>query len=124
MKVYVITKGSYSDYHICAVSLDPEEADRLARIYSDSWDSAGVEEFDTEEHRDWHAGRVPYIVTFHRGAYFLKPSVGLSFDSNFTPRIDAALDAVRVYLYAADAESALKIAADKRAEYLALRAGL
>lgn len=28
-KVYVITKGCYSDYHICAVTLDKEKAERL-----------------------------------------------------------------------------------------------
>lgn len=33
MKVYVITKGIYSDYHICGVALDKERANRLASFF-------------------------------------------------------------------------------------------
>ena len=36
MKVYVITRGSYSDYKICAVSLDKNNYD----IYADDKESA------------------------------------------------------------------------------------
>lgn len=28
-KAYVITKGTYSDYHICAVTLDKSRAEKL-----------------------------------------------------------------------------------------------
>lgn len=31
MKVYVITKGIYSDYHICAVAMDEEKAKVLGK---------------------------------------------------------------------------------------------
>lgn len=48
MKVYVITKGEYSDYHICAVTTDEETAEKLAEKYSDSYDEALIEEFDTD----------------------------------------------------------------------------
>lgn len=36
MEIYVITKGTYSDYHICALTLDKEKAECLKKIYSDS----------------------------------------------------------------------------------------
>lgn len=49
MKVYVITKGDYSDYHICGVSLDKEEAELIAEKCSTSYDEASVETYDTEE---------------------------------------------------------------------------
>lgn len=47
MKVYVLTEGEYSDYHIEAVKLDKEEADRLALVHPD-WE---IEEFDTDDVR-------------------------------------------------------------------------
>lgn len=49
MKVYVITKGAYSDYHICGVSLDKNMADKIAEGCSDSYEDAEVEVYDTEE---------------------------------------------------------------------------
>ena len=47
MKVYVLTEGEYSDYHIAAVKLDKEEEDRLALVHLD-WE---IEEFDTDDVR-------------------------------------------------------------------------
>lgn len=127
MKVYVITQGSYSDYHICAVATDPEKAEKLAKLYSDSYDSAEVEEYDTEEHQDWFCGRVPYEVTFWKD--FSKPHLSLLGPSaTFTPGAKILPHfypvEMRVFLYAPDAETALKIAQDKRAEYLAQQAGI
>ena len=49
MKVYVITKGAYSDYHICGVSLDKNLADKIAEGCSDNYEDADVEVYDTEE---------------------------------------------------------------------------
>lgn len=50
MKVYVITAGHYSDYHICAVAIDPVSAENLRLLYSDGWNGlASIETFDTEE---------------------------------------------------------------------------
>ena len=50
MKVYVITKGSYSDYGICAVAIDPDRAELLRKYYSrDGWEVARIEEYDTDD---------------------------------------------------------------------------
>lgn len=51
MKVYVITAGAYSDYHIEAVTLDPDKAELLRKLHS-GYDEAHIEEFDTEEEAD------------------------------------------------------------------------
>ena len=48
MKAYVITKGEYSDYKIYAVTLDKEQAELLKAEYSDKWDEAFIEEYDTD----------------------------------------------------------------------------
>lgn len=45
MKVYVLTEGEYSDYHVVTVKLEKGQAEKLARIHPD-WE---VEEYDTDE---------------------------------------------------------------------------
>ena len=49
MKIYIVTKGSYSDYHICGVAVDLKEAERLQNINTDEWDMARIETYDTED---------------------------------------------------------------------------
>lgn len=51
MKVYVITNGEYSDYQICAVTLDKEQAELLKIRYSDKYDTAYIEEYDTDDYK-------------------------------------------------------------------------
>jgi len=51
MKVYVITQGSYSDYHIVGVKLTREEAERVVALANDEdcYDYAEIEEYDTDD---------------------------------------------------------------------------
>lgn len=53
MKVYVITAGEYSDYHIVTVTTDKEKADNFVKVHNDSkcfyYDDAYVEEYDTDD---------------------------------------------------------------------------
>lgn len=58
-KVYVVTKGSYSDYHICRIFLDKKKAEKYKESISDSsYDGkADVEEYVLgEENQDWVFG--------------------------------------------------------------------
>lgn len=51
MKVYVITSGKYSDYHIDAISLDKDEAYRICATLNNNRPAdmyCDVEEYDTE----------------------------------------------------------------------------
>jgi hypothetical protein len=48
-KVYVVTSGSYSDYHIVAVFSTREQAEEFAATYNRSYDSNQVEEFVLNE---------------------------------------------------------------------------
>lgn len=48
-KIYVVTQGDYSDYHIIACFTDKEKAELCAKIYSDYYDEAGVEEYDIKD---------------------------------------------------------------------------
>lgn len=48
-KVYIVTLGDYSDYHICAASLDKAHAKILAEKYTDSYYEARIEEYELDE---------------------------------------------------------------------------
>ena len=138
MKIYVITKGSYSSYHICAVATDKKKAKKLAKIYTDRYDDAKVEEYDTEDCEDLLSGKVPYEVIFDVAGEVLdarkvidvwdfNPVVSLTrvyehgINFHCPGRYSAALS---VGLYASSEEEAIKIAAEKRAKYLAEKNGL
>ena len=62
MKVYVITKGSYSGYHICGVSLDKEEAKKIEELVTPDWEDGMVEEYDTESFSPFLQGGKLYRV--------------------------------------------------------------
>lgn len=58
-KIYVVTKGIYSEYHICRVFLDKDKAEEYRKSISDSsyGGKADVEEYEVdEENQDWVFG--------------------------------------------------------------------
>lgn len=130
MKVYVITKGRYSEYHICAVTTDPDTAERLARIYSDRWDDASVEEYDTDASQPLLDGRLPYQVWFYRtGTVEIRPEIEDLGDERYEmkevreyPETHSLSEIV--YMLAPNEEKAMKIAIDRRTQYQAEKAGI
>lgn len=122
-KVYVITAGSYSDYHICAVSLDPQKAEVLAKFYTKhGYDEAGVEEYDADyEYDRIESGCQMYIVTFDKqgDVEHLAPA-----GTNTRENVFSWGEGVMAEVWAKDAKSAVKIAAEKRAMYLAEKEGI
>lgn len=123
-KVYVITAGSYSDYHICAVSLDQQKAEALAKFYTKhGYDKAGVEEYEADyEYDRIESGCQMYIVTFDEQGDVehieldsapMSENVFLSWGRS-----------VKAEVWAKDAKAAVKIAAEKRAMYLAEKEGI
>ena len=131
--VYVVTKGCYSDYHICAVTLDKEKAERLRKLFDGGgMDEAGIEEWDTEKHDDFLAGRMPYCVIFLEDGNVFSADCdtwGLEyFETGITEtpiwQNMKKLSGLCVNLYAEDKESAIKIAAEKRAKALAEKRGI
>lgn len=49
MKLYAVTKGDYSDYHIITLTADKEVAKKLAKRFSGTYDDAMVEEYEDGE---------------------------------------------------------------------------
>lgn len=130
MKIYVITKGSYSDYHICAVTTDKEKAERLVLFYTDRWDEAKIEEFEEDEIPDDY---MPiYFVQYKNGKWCVnKRGIGspdYEYEHAFFDRdyIRGTYDFNCFYcdVMADDEEHAIKIARDlyakKKAELMGL----
>lgn len=131
MKIYVITAGEYSDYHICAASLDKEQAEYLRKIYSDGWDDAQIEEFDTDQNPVISALRKFYRVEVNAdGTIYEAKECYVPAETPF--RDTFTLSSYPIYgeygltaqLEAKDLEHAKKIALDKRAELSASIVGV
>ena len=116
-KVYVITKGAYSDYHICTITADPELAKRLAKIYSDDFNDAEIEEYRLNECNK----RQLYGVVFDKHGNIVKIKAD-EYEIQKEEGIDTWSerdDDITFWVYAKDIDHAQKIAQDKRAEYIA-----
>jgi hypothetical protein len=122
MKIYVITKGEYSDYRIVAVAIDPEKADQLAEFFSDRYDTAEVEEYDTEDVPDLTKGMKVFCIRFNKcGEVVYIHERPDCWDCSIALCADCS---VLMYIQANNEEEAIKIGAEKRAKYLAERMGL
>ena len=124
-KVYIITKGAYSDYHICAVTLDKKHAENLKRLLTDRYDEAYIEEYIIDETKE--NGSV-YEIEF----YTDKPQKVCidEYDGwgkgNKTPIIqDWHTDCVlKVIVRAKDEKHAIKIAQDEYAKWKTQKEGI
>ena len=132
MTVYVITKGDYSDYHICAVSTDKKKAEVLRKAFDDKdgWREARIETYETNQ----------FLTEIESGMKLfecaMKDDVEMSVSTYMSDLdyIDDLCFRVReyskgymapgygVYVWAKDSDHARKIAADKIAEYKARKA--
>ena len=134
MKVYVITQGSYSDYHICAVAVDKEGAVLLSRYFSDGYGLAQAEEYDTE-------AKLPNSEVLFRLIPIYKVEIRkdgrcfsgiLGYHDSAEPyknhfrfgNLSGDGDTFYAFLTANDEAHARKIAFDKRAQMIAERFGL
>ncbi len=120
MKIYAITKGNYSGYHICALTVDKEKASRLREIYSDSYEDANIEEYYDGEGKDisvlWEycENKAGYTHTVLYDRNDVREHV------EFYPESSTFY----VYVFANDREHAEKKAHDMIAEYKARKEGI
>ena len=123
-KVYVITKGSYSDYHICAVTMDKARAENLKKLFSDRYDEATVEEYILNECKE---NGSMYYVDFPDDE---PQRIGLDefAGAYVAPNMDRCVldwyDPIRVYVRAKDEQHAIKIAQDEYAKWKAEKEGV
>lgn len=127
--VYVITQGSYSEYHICAVTLDKERAIKLSKFYTDSDGEARIEEFDLDDPTDAvieNLVPVYYVIIGKDGA--CRAKICKYHDNNKPFMAAYQLDpnnlSFSATLTAKNENHAIKIAQDNRAKKLAEFFGL
>ena len=121
MKVYVLTCGEYSCYHIVGVLLDEEQAKIAAEVMSDRYNDVEVETYDTDELKfikpGWKYWTIAFsecdhaIVDTFRDDYYL--------DALGEPRLCTINHRWYVDAYAEDEDHAIKNASDKLSKYLA-----
>ena len=122
MKVYVITKGSYSDYSIRGVAIDKELAEKIRKQVSDRFEEANIEVYDTDKYMPLAEGKKPYSVgidekngsciALYEREYDIEECNGKVIRKTYGSDAWYGID-----LWAKDKEHALKIARDKIAEY-------
>ena len=112
MKVYVITQGEYSDYHIVGVTLDKEVAEKCVKVHSGkNWYVPRIEVYDTNDFKK-----------------YTKPCWWVDYEDMTVHRCELA--SMESYsfgdeiIYADTEQHAIKIAGERKAKMLAERAGL
>lgn len=129
MTHYVLTSGSYSDYHIVTVFSNKAEADELCEKINARvglWDECRVEEFED-------GIVVPYSDSKSYWVYFDKHGKVERYDCS-SSNLEYCLmgdvsyceknGSFSIYLFADSDEEALKIASEKRAKYIAEHTGV
>ena len=123
MKIYVVTKGCYSDYHIITATTDEELAYKIRdKFTSDySWGEAEVEVYEDAE-------------IFMKPCYFLRfDKSGNVIESREESDSEYGYDQTQgedilgnfyIHIPADSVEAAIKIGAERRAMYLAQKYGL
>lgn len=115
-KIYVVTRGDYSDYHIITATTDFERADEIAKkfkgeieIYDDSkmyLKNIYFVSFDP-------SGDVDYCELENEYSYPYKENISYRRDQSISMKVEAD-----------DTQSAIKIVAEKRAKFLAKKEGI
>lgn len=119
-KAYVITKGYYSDYRICAVTLDKDIAEKLRKKFDDDMSEANIEEYDLDKYNKDNVDYNSYSVKFNFAGDIQEIRVNSEeCDECIYEKYGLVVD-----LRAKDINSAIKIAAERRAMWLAKKEGI
>ena len=124
MKVYVVTTGTYSDYHIITATIDKSVAEAVAKKFDDEYSHTYIEEYENAEvllKPCWFVlfekdGSVRSIKNASSSCY--------SYENINQCEMTNATGDVYVHVSADTAEAAIKIAAERRAEFLAEKEGI
>lgn len=127
MKIYVVTRGFNSDYHIIAATLDEERAKILKDKFDGdcSWNKTRIEVYEDSE----EIVKPLWEVFFNdKGEVddICQNTSSYSYGAirNFEPQYYNKLRKLHINVFADTTEAAVKIAAEKRAQYLAEKNGL
>lgn len=121
--IYVVTQGTYSGYHIISATTDKVLAEAIRDRFTEDFYEARVEEFRNSAvalRPLWFvkftsAGQVYRCFECEDGYDYTKPLNVCNYD---------AVGMVYIYVLSYTKEDAIKIAAEKRAQFLAEENGL
>lgn len=121
MKVYVLTSGVYSDYHIVGVLLDGEQARIAAEVMSNRHNDVEVETYDTDDLKFIKPGWKYWTVVFSEYDHAIVDiNCHNYFGSLDEPNLFGAYHKNwYVDVYAEDEKHAIKNASDRLSKYLA-----
>ena len=129
MKVYVITKGSYSDYHIVGVTTGKDVAERIVKRFSNEFEYAHIEEYYTDTWDDILKNGSLYNVSEREsGEVFVCEVNDYDVSENWSERNKVVVHTyknmkgkktylLRAYVVATGEEHAKKIACDLFAQW-------
>lgn len=126
MKVFVVTRGEYSFYHIVAVKTNRDEAEMIASLYGEY---ANVEEYDTDDIKiTWRPGSKYFDCDLNKDGS-IEVEVDRWSSESEIPASDEVWESftgnrLSTKIIAEDEEHAKKIAADRFAQYRAMKEGL
>lgn len=123
MKIYVVTKGHYSGYHIITATTDEEKAKKIAKNFNEDYVKTNIEIFEDSE---------LYVNPFWEISFdsdgdvmdMSRTSNEYCFDNINQVEPSGDGKTMCICVSAENAEHAIKIASEKRAEYLAMEAGI
>lgn len=126
MKIYIVTKGDYSDYHIIAATLSKQRAENIAKIYSDKYDTAEVEEFEEISDKDIAdiMDKLECRFVFNIKNNGEVTEIEAIYEKKNAPNMSVTPHDIAFSIAAKDKEHALKIARDLRFKYYAEKYGL
>lgn len=122
--VWVVTEGSYSDYHICCIFSSRQLAENFikkAKLFQKYSDYNDVEEYEINiEEGQSSVWEVWFRVGGNIDCYFKSDQR----EEGITAFTEDTHNLLKITVKAETEESAIKIACDKRAEYLAQKEGV
>jgi hypothetical protein len=126
MKIYVVTKGCYSDYHIIAATTDEKKAQEIKNRFDEDCDPADIEIFDDADicMRDIYSVYFKYDMAYRAEKRQPNDDYAASL-VNTVYTHGKPLEGRGVVYVAADSEDeAFKIACEKWAQHKAKEAGI
>ena len=125
MKVYVVTSGEYSEYHIVGITLDRQVAETFVNGKNEANGKYGkefyLEEYDTDDFQIIKEGCKPYRACFYGWTWADECKTRYQ---NVNVVEEDGRGNFEVVVFAKDEDHALKIGAEKVAEYKARKEGI
>ena len=124
--IYILTEGSYSDYHVIGVYSTKELAEKAQFVYEDSQ----IEEYTLDDVPDYPPGMKGWYVNIDDAkpdepySYQVSPDYAIiPSESEYNYHYNKQTG-YYVYCWAVDKDHALKIARDKYYQHQAQKAGI